>query len=46
MAVVQLEISRRSPYAGEKSFGDVGAYEQIDGTVITPLIRSTPPMTA
>ena len=33
MAVVQLEISRRSPYAGGKSFGDVGAYEQIDGTV-------------
>ena len=33
MAVVQLEISRRSPYAGGKTFGDVGAYEQIDGTV-------------
>ena len=33
MAVVQLEINRRAPYAGGKSFGDVGTYEQIDGTV-------------
>ena len=32
MAVVKLEISRRSPYAGGKTFGDVGKYEQIDGT--------------
>ncbi len=33
VAVVQLEISRRSLYAGGESFGDVGAYEQIDGTI-------------
>ena len=31
MAVVKLEINRRSPYAGGKTFGDVGKYEQIDG---------------
>ena len=31
MAVVKLEINRRSLYADGESFGDVGQYEQIDG---------------
>ncbi len=32
MPVIQLEITRRAPYAGGESFGDAGVYEQIDGT--------------
>ena len=31
MAVVKLEINRRSLYADGESFGDVGQYEQLDG---------------
>ncbi|MGE3273277.1 MAG: alpha/beta hydrolase domain-containing protein [Chloroflexota bacterium] len=31
MALVRLEMRRRGPYADGKAFGDVGAYEQIDG---------------
>jgi hypothetical protein len=31
MALVRLEVRRRGPYAGGVSFGEVGAYEQLDG---------------
>ena len=31
MAVVKLEIRARGPYANGMTFGEVGAYEQIDG---------------
>ena len=33
MAVGKLEITSRQPFANGQSFGDVGPYEQIDGTV-------------
>ena len=33
MAVTRLEIESRQPYAGGKGFGEVGPYEQLDGTV-------------
>ena len=33
MAVGKLEITSRQPFANGESFGDVGSYEQIDGTV-------------
>ena len=33
MAVKKLEITERGPYAGGQTFGDTGAYEQLDGTV-------------
>ena len=33
MAVTYIDIKERGPYADGKSFGDVGAYEQLDGTV-------------
>ena len=33
MAVTSIEVAERAPYAGGESFGDVGAYEQLDGTV-------------
>src|SRR6185437_7591540 len=33
MAVLGLEIARRTPYAGGASFGDAGVYERIDGLV-------------
>ncbi len=33
MAVVQLEIRSRGPYAGGRSFGNAGKYERIDGVV-------------
>jgi hypothetical protein len=33
VAVLSLEIRERSPLAGGKSFGDVGPYEQIRGTL-------------
>ena len=33
MAVGKLEITSRIPFANGESFGNVGAYEQIDGTV-------------
>ena len=33
MAVTSIEIKERSPYAEGMTFGDTGAYEQLDGTV-------------
>ena len=33
MAVTQLEITSRQPFAGGESFGNVGHYEQLDGRV-------------
>jgi len=33
MAVTQLLITSRRPFAQEKAFGQVGPYEQLDGTV-------------
>lgn len=33
MAVTSIDIKERGPYAEGMEFGDVGAYEQIDGTV-------------
>ncbi len=33
MAVVGVEITRREPNADKQSFGDVGAYERIDGVL-------------
>ena len=33
MAVAGVEITRREPYADKQSFGDVGAYERIDGVL-------------
>ena len=33
MAVTQLEITSRQPFAQDESFGEVGPYEQLDGLV-------------
>ena len=33
MPVTKMEIKTRQPFAGGESFGDVGAYEQLDGAV-------------
>ena len=33
MAVTRLEITARAPYQGGMTFGEVGAYEQIDGLI-------------
>ncbi|PKB63772.1 MAG: hypothetical protein BZY80_05400 [SAR202 cluster bacterium Io17-Chloro-G2] len=33
MPVTKFEIKSRTPYAGGQSFGEVGAYEQVDGVV-------------
>ncbi len=33
MAVVNLEVTGRSPYAGGQSFEDVGAHELFEGAV-------------
>ena len=33
MAVTSIEIKERGPYAGGMTFGETGAYEQLDGTV-------------
>jgi hypothetical protein len=33
MAVTSIDIKERGPYAEGMSFGDVGAFEQLDGTV-------------
>ena len=33
MAVTSIDINERGPYAGGMTFGDIGAYEQLDGTV-------------
>jgi len=32
MAVTSIEIKERGPYAEGMTFGDTGAYEQLDGT--------------
>ena len=32
MAVVGLDITKRSPFADGESFGDVGSYELLEGT--------------
>ena len=32
MAITELEITRRSSFAGGESFGDVGPYELLEGT--------------
>ena len=32
MALTRFEITSRVPYAGDRRFGAVGAYEQVDGT--------------
>ena len=33
MAVVGLDITKRSPFADGETFGDVGSYELLEGTV-------------
>ena len=33
MAVTRIEINQRGPYAAGMTFGETGAYEQLDGTV-------------
>ncbi|MFN8534955.1 MAG: alpha/beta hydrolase domain-containing protein [Dehalococcoidia bacterium] len=33
MAVVEFVVQRRTPYAGGQAFGEVGAYERVDGIV-------------
>ena len=33
MPVTKLEIKNREPFAGGQSFGQAGAYEQVDGVV-------------
>ena len=33
MPVTKMEINSRRPFSDGKSFGEVGAYEQLDGTV-------------
>ena len=33
MAVTSIDIKERGPYAGGMSYGDVGAFEQLDGAV-------------
>ena len=33
MPVTKMEIASRQAFAGGRSFGDVGPYEQLDGTV-------------
>ena len=42
MAVVRLEIETRKPLADGREFGDVGGYQQLDGTAhfaVDPGIR-------
>jgi hypothetical protein len=49
MAVTTLEIKTRSPFAQGTVFGDVGPYEQLDGTVhfaVDPNPRTIPATTA
>ena len=31
MALIRFEIARRGPYAGGRTFGDAGSFEQVDG---------------
>ena len=48
IAVTSLEISRRTPFHGGVSFGDVGAYELLEGTAhfaIDPLSDVNTPIT-
>ncbi len=33
MAVVSIDIERRAPYEGGRSFGDAGPYDRLDGTI-------------
>jgi len=43
MAVAGLEITARAPYQGGMTFGEVGAYERIDGSIhfaVDPLHRA------
>ena len=40
--IVNIEIKRRSPFVGGASFGEVGAYERIDG-VVTGLLDPAHP---
>ena len=44
MAVTALEIKTRSPFAQGTAFGDVGPYEQLDGTVTSLSTRTIPAM--
>ena len=32
MPLTRFEVTSRQPYAGNRDFGSVGAYEQVDGT--------------
>ncbi len=43
MAVVEVEITRKEPYAGKQSFGDVGAYERIDGVLTFAVVLTVFP---
>ncbi|MCX8214427.1 MAG: hypothetical protein OTJ97_07995, partial [SAR202 cluster bacterium] len=48
MAVSSLKIKRRTPFEGGVSFGDVGSYELLEGTVhfsIDPLSNVNTPIT-
>ncbi len=40
MAVTGVDITRRESYAGKQSFGDVGAYERIDGVQTFAVVLS------
>jgi len=40
--VVRLVVEHRSPFAGGKSFGEVGAFERLDGTVHMEVDPSDP----
>lgn len=42
MAVTSIEIKERGPYAEGMSFGETGAYEQLDGTVHFAVDPSNP----
>jgi hypothetical protein len=42
MAVTSIDIKQRGPYAEGIEFGDVGAYEQLDGTVYFAVDPSDP----
>ena len=42
MAVTSIEIKEHGPYASGMEFGDVGAYEQLDGTVHFAIDPSDP----
>ena len=45
MALTELEITNRSSFASGQSFGDVGAYELLEGTAryaVDPVPRAEP----